>query len=461
MGFWNNFTNKKKDTKNGQLVNSYDFGQATSLRSYLGKESQLTEEQLMGIPAVEAAVNLISNSIASLPLKLYKRNESGDLIEVKDSRQSLLNDEPNESLSGYALKRKIVKDILFYGTSKTVIERKSETSNEISGLYPLEPKDITIDVYLINNYRRYGIVNLTGDGGHASFYNDVMLSVLRDSDDGIVGTGVIENNENIFKLALAQIEYEKNLLENGAMPTSVLESDSKLNDVQINRLRSAWETMYEKTKNAGKTIILESGLKYRPASYNPDDMQMESGKKSITSNIAQIFNIPEPMINSASNKYDSSEQNNLYFLQYTLSPLMTLIENSFTKGLLLESEKESGYMWRFDETELLRTTEDMTSKRIITQYNAGLRTNIEAMKALGIKTSDDMGEYTKLTTGEVLLYKNSKDIINPNTGVKLNVDTLPTQEEMISLQANASRTPNDINKDSQNKNISQGNEVNE
>ena len=359
------------------------------------------------------------------------------------------------------MKRKIVKDILFYGTSKTVIERKIETSNEISGLYPLEPKDITIDVYLVNNYRRYGIVNLTGEGGHASFYNDVMLSVLRDSDDGIVGTGVIKNNENIFKLALAQIEYEKNLLENGAMPTSVLESDSKLNDVQINRLRSAWETMYEKTKNAGKTIILESGLKYRPASYNPDDMQMESGKKSITSNIAQIFNIPEPMINSASNKYDSSEQNNLYFLQYTLSPLMTLIENSFTKSLLLESEKESGYMWRFDETELLRTTEDMTSKRIITQYNAGLRTNIEAMKALGIKTSDDMGEYTKLTTGEVLLYKNSKDIINPNTGVKLNVDTLPTQEEMISLQANASRTPNDINKDSQNKNISQGNEVNE
>ena len=415
MGIFDNFKRKRKTTDALETI-SFN-GQATTLQGLWTKDSSMTEEQILEIPAVQTSLDLITSSIAQLPIKLYKRNNMGDFEEVNDDyRTELLNNEANENITGYDLKKKIAKDVLLYGTSKTVVERESETSNIIHGLYPLDTKDLMIEVFIQNGYKRYGTVHLMAKDGTHDFPNEELLSILKATDNGITGTGIIEQNAKLLNLALAQNEYQTKLIENGAMPTSVIEADGKLDNTQIARLGAAWKSLYSGASNVGKTIILEQGLHYKQASIDPDKLQLTESTKAVVSDIARMFNIPESMINSSANKYNSNEQNNLYFLQYTLSPIMVAIESSLTKDLLLESEKDGDLEFRFDPSALLRATVKEQTDNAVSKFKNGIITNLAAKRAVGEMVQPDEQEYKLVTTGQTLLSDKNHTIINPNTG---------------------------------------------
>lgn len=421
MGLFDSFRRKKQDDSI-QMAESISFnGQATTLGGALwGTDKNITEDEILEIPAVQSSLELITSSIAQLPIKLYKRNSMGDYEEVTDDyRSELLNKEANENITGYDFKKKITKDILLYGTSKTVIEKESKTSNMIRALYPLDTKDLMIQIYLQNGYKRFAKTILMSKAGTYEWADEELLSVLKSTDNGITGDGILNENYKLLKLATSQNEYQTKLMENGAMPTSVLEADSKMNDEQVMRLKRAWEELYNGAKNAGKTIILESGLKYKQASIDPDKLQLTEGKKDVISDIARAFNIPESMINSSANKYNSNEQNNLYFLQYTLSPLMVAIEASLTKSLLLESEKAEDYEFRFDPSALLKATTKEQTDSVNAKVKGGLMSNVQGKRALGIPVDPNEQEFYQYTTGQVLFDPKTHVILNPNTGMTI------------------------------------------
>lgn len=442
--------NKPKKNSNGDaLIQTQSFnGQSASLESFLGAEQSLKEKDVLAIPAFQAALELTTSSVAQLPIKLYKRADQNEFDEIRDDyRLKILNKETNSVMNGFNFKKKMARDVLLYGSSKSYLEYESKTSNIIDSIYPLDMKDMRIDVYTTNGFKKYGIDVLANQSGTQTFYDDMLLSVLRDSDDGIIGRGILEENESTLRLAISQNSYESNLMRNGAMPTSVLETESKLNDTQINRMRQSWSSLYEGAKNAGKTVILESGLKYKPASLNPDTLQLTDGKKSIISDIARMFNLPESMINSYANKYDSTEQNNLWFLQYTLSPIIVSIETALNTTLLLEEEKELGYEFRFDPSSLLRITTSEQVETTIKKFNAGIITNYEAKRSLGSTVTNNEEEFYKLTTGVVMYKTSNRTIINPNTGITLTDDGVVVTDVLNKSTNDKPTTPSKIGSD--------------
>ena len=129
------------------------------------------------------------------------------------------------------------------------------------------------------------------------------------------------------------------------------------------------------------------------------------------------------MINSAANKYDSTEQNNLWFLTYTLSPLLISIENALNRNFLTQEERDSGYEFRFDTTQVSRITPTENQKNTIDAYNAGIITNISAKRKIGEKIIPGEPESYKFTTGSVIYIPENNQYINPNTGEIMNGDT--------------------------------------
>lgn len=419
----------KKAGKDAMLTSTtYNPKANMTLSSIIqGETAGLSEDDVLSIPAVEAAMELITSSIGQLNIKLYSRRDNGDLNEIiDDSRLNLLNREANENLSGYDFKRKIARDVLLYGASKSYIKRKG---NDISGIYPLDTKDLTIQTYSHDGYSKYGIVTLNNQSGSYDFYDDLLFSVLRDSDDGITGHGIIKNNEKTLKLAINQQNYETSLMDNGVMPTSVLETDSKVGNDTIARLRDDWHTLYSGAKSVGKTLILEQGLKFKSITMDPNSLDLTNGKKSVLADIARMFNIPESMINSAANKYDSNEANNLYFMQYCLSPILVSIESAANNTLLLENEKEKGFEFKFDTSSLIKSTSKERVEMAINEFNAGIITNVEARRITGNSVRDDVPEHLSLTTGSVLLDINTKKLTNPNTGESMTIGETNVKEE--------------------------------
>lgn len=376
--------------------------------------ARISEEQAMQIPAVSASANLISSAISKLPIYLYKLDSEGDSETVDDDyRLFLLNGEPNENQTSNALKKRIVMDYLFHGGSYVYVRKKAR-SNEVKDLYRLPIEKVQIHRYeqlgFISSYK----ITLDGQPENAIKTMDVAC-VLKDTDDGYTPRGILDTGYKVLSTALSEINYSGSILKNGSLPLAVLKSETQLSDEALERVKSDFEQLYAGGENAGKTILLEEGLEYDTVSLKPNELELTESKKAALSDIARLFNIPESMINANANKYNSNEENNIHFLQYTLEPIITNIEKALNKTMLLESEKKQGYYFKFDTSVILTVTEKEKAEIAQTLNSTSAVSQNEIRKVLGLPKLED--NYMFLSQGKVFYNLKNGKAFNPNMGI--------------------------------------------
>lgn len=438
MGIFDRFLGKEEQRS---TVN-YDFNNSSStIFSTFSPVTFVTEEQAMKIPAVVACIELITGSIGQLPIYLYKENEQGEVERVADDRRIfLLNSEPNNLLNGYNFKKRLAKDYLFYGASYIKVETER---NEILELYPFDMRNVQVTKYLTDGYKFDADINLTmvgndGQGKRRIFKPHELLIILKDSEDGVTSRGVLDSGSSILSLAINESEYTNNILKNGALPIGVIQTANRLSEGAVKKLRIGWESLYGGSKNSGKTVVLEEGLEYKPISLKPNDLQLTDAKKSTIAEIARLFNMPESMVNADANKYASNEQNNLHFLQYTLSPIITSIETALDKSLLLEDEKNQGYYFRFDTTEILRTTEKERVESAVQGLKGGVFSINETRAKFDRPNLKD--DFFMWSLGNVLFNPNTGEMFVPNMQGSGDLDDGPINK--ISEEAKAASSSN-------------------
>jgi HK97 family phage portal protein len=190
------------------------------------------------------------------------------------------------------------------------------------------------------------------------------------------------------------------------LPLGVLKTAGRLSQGAVDRLRQAWADLYGGSKNSAKTVILEEGMEYAPLSMKPTDLQLNDSKSGTNSEICKLFGVPESMITTAANKYGSIEQNQLHFLKHCLAPIIGAIEASVDKSLLLEKEKQEGYFFRFDTSEMLRATEKERVEAVALGLEKGLLTINEARAKLDLPNIDE----------DVFMWGLQSVLYNPKTG---------------------------------------------
>lgn len=349
----------------------------------LFSQTAITEDKILKIPTAKACVNLISGSIAQMPIYLYKENADGSVEKIADdNRLKLINHEPNAFLSGHNLKRNMVKDYLLHGASYV---SKYEAGNTILELHPLPAQSVLVNKRIQNGYRVVGaeiVLSTTETGAlnqikkrNVTFKPYEVMMALQETHDGLTSKGVLHYGSEIFNQALAEMEYTQNLYDNGALPLGLLKTEGRLNEIQANALRDSWRKLYGGVKNSAKTVVLQEGMEYEALSMNPNEIQMTDTKANTNAEICKLFNVPEGLVNAKAGKqYVSIEQNNLHFLKTTLAPIISAFENAMDKSLLLETEKEQGYFFRFDTAEIIRSTEKERVETTVAAIQGGLFT---------------------------------------------------------------------------------------
>lgn len=410
-GFMNN-RNKKEQENN---TNQYSSTQNTAIvgTSFSGS-SKISEEDALSISSVASATELITATIARLPVKLYKQGEKGEYVSIEDSRTFLLNNEPNHLQTAITLKKRIILDYLLHGNSYIYPEWQR---NELLAIHHIPARNVSVEKYVNKNlpFVVNGIIKVTGaDATMVEFMPDDLMIILKNSDDGLQSMGVLDLNSELLNLALNQQEYSSSLLENGSLPMAILTTPSKLSDKAMERITKSWRSAYQGKKNAGKTVVLEEGMDYKPVSLNPNELDLSTSKNSTLSDIARIFGIPESMLNADANKYNSNEQNNLHFLQYTLEPVITAFESSLNKSLLLEEEKKKGYSFKFDRDSILATTESEKFSTTIQAMKGGLLSVNEARGRHNMKQILD--DYMMWSLGNIFYNKDDSKMTIPNMG---------------------------------------------
>lgn len=449
-GFMND-KNKKTQSKDATSTSDYNQNTAIVGTSFSGS-SKISEEDALSISSVSAATDLITSTIARLPVKLYKQGEKGEYVSIEDSRTFLLNNEPNHLQTAITLKKRIILDYLLHGNSYIYPEWQR---NDLMAIHHIPARNINVEKYVNKNlpFVVNGVVKVVGaDGSMVEFLPDDLMIILKNSEDGLQSTGVLDLNAELLNLALNQQEYSSSLLENGSLPMAILSTPSKLSDKAMERITKSWRSAYQGGKNAGKTVVLEDGMDYKPVSLNPNELDLSTSKNSTLSDIARVFGIPESMLNADANKYNSNEQNNLHFLQYTLEPVITAFESALNKSLLLEEEKKKGYSFRFDRDSILATTEAEKFTTTIQAMKGGLLSVNEARERHNMKQILD--DYMMWSLGNIFYNKDDSKMTIPNMGAIIDPNDPKSLASALGKEEQEKPSPDDSNQEDDENDVS-------
>lgn len=360
--------------------------------------SEVTKEKVMQISAVRGCVEMISNTVATIPIKLYKEIED-TVEEVKDDRRVyLLNDDSGDSLDVFQMKKALVKDYLVSGNGYLYINRQG---NKVKSLHYVDESFVAVTT---NTNPIFKDADFSINGQIYEPYK--LIKLLRNTKDGFKGSGIVEENKELLAIAYNTMLFEKNLVASGGNKKGVIKSQNRLQVDAMQDLRNQWKKLY--ANNNENCVILNNGLDFQELSNTAVEMQLNENKKTNMSDICAIFNISESLLKGSST---SEEYKN--FIKLSILPILNAIETALNKELLLNSEQGSFY-FAFDTKELLKA--DMKERfeaYEIASKNGFMQTDeiryLENLEPLGFK-------FIKLGLQDVLYDVEKNTIYTPNTG---------------------------------------------
>ena len=324
------FTNNVRDS-----ATTFTFGRAIS-------GENVDEKSAMQIVTVYACVRLLAESMAQLPLHLYKLMDDGDSSEkAKDHPlYKILYRQPNPEMTKFSFIEVMMTHLLLWGNAYAFIERTGK--NEVLSLYPLLPELMDVDRVnndLVYTYHAYTDERPGETGKDLYFRRDQILHIPGMGFNGLVGFSPIAMQKNGLGGAIAVDRYGNEFFKNGGRPRGVLTMPGTLRDPE--KLRQSWERAYGSNATMYQTAILEEGMTYQPISLPPEDSQFLTTKKFNVEEICRIFRVPPHLVQYLDKaSYASIEEQGIDFATYTLGPWVERFEEGITKDVLLEDERD-------------------------------------------------------------------------------------------------------------------------
>ncbi len=352
-----------------QRENGSQTGQV-SAAGYIG-DSVISDERTLQISTVWACVRIISTVVSYLPLNVY-REKDGERKKLGNSEYRLakiLRHSPNQYMTGLEFREAMTMQLCFYGNAYAYIDRNG--AGDIVALHPLQStkmevvKDdgvITYKYYRDNKYVRYSqseIFHLKGFGF-----------------TGLVGLSPIAYATKTAAVAVAMEDQQRSFYANGAKSPKILTTgDNVLSKDQREALSKNFEDITSGPVDK-RLWILEAGFDTKDIGVSPQDAETMASRKFQVSEIARFFGVPPHMVGDVekTTSWGSGiEQQNLGFLQYTLTPYLTRWEQACTRWLVPE-EDDGDIIIEHNVDGLLRGDSKSRAEYQSILVNNGLRT---------------------------------------------------------------------------------------
>ena len=337
-------TNNVRDS--GQ---TFVFGKADS-------GERVDEKSAMQIATVYACVRLLAETVAGLPLHLYRMKDDTNSKERATDHPlyKLLYRQPNPEMTSFSFREVMMVQLLLWGNCYAQIIRDGR--NGIISLYPLLPENMEIDRdekgEIFYTYHAYTDEAPGENNKDIYFRNDEIFHVPGMGFNGLVGFSPIAMMKNSLGTTLAVEKYGSSFFKNGAQPSGVLEHPGVLKNPE--KIRENWSAVYGGANNAHKVAVLEEGMQYKPISLPPEDSQFLSTRQFGVNEICRIFRVPPHMVQDLDHAtFSNIEHQSIDFVVHTLTPWLVRFEQAIIKDLLLPEEQDL-YFPKFNVDGLLR-----------------------------------------------------------------------------------------------------------
>lgn len=309
----------------------------------------VTGYKAMTTSAVYACVRIIAETVASLPLHVYERQDRGKRRATDFPLYSILHDSPNELMTSFEFRELMQANLLLWGNALAEVDYNGRGG--INQLWPLKP-DMVHEVKtqggrIFYKYQR-------PDNSIEWISSNTVWHIKGLGADGLWGYSPITMMRNAIGISLASEKTAGSLYKNGIQLNGILKTPGVLSEDAYGRIADSWATRYGGTSNAHKTAILEEGLEYQQLSMSPEDSQFLETRKFQITEIARAFRVPPHMLADLDRAtFSNIEQQSIDFVTNTIRPWLVRWEQSIQKNLIL-SRYQNRYFSEFLVDGLLR-----------------------------------------------------------------------------------------------------------
>jgi len=356
---------------------------AWSPRDYAG----LAREGYGRNAVANRCIRLIAEAAAAVPLRIEGQGRAAEAVRVLLAR-------PNPDQTGIELLETFHGHLQVAGNAYLEL---TEGFDGPSGLFVLRPDRVRVmpgpkgwaDAFEYRNGSDRRLIERDRASGKSPVLH---LKLFHPADDHY-GLPPLEAAARAVDIHNAGGAWAKALLDNAARPSGALVvtskdgSEARLTDQQYQRLKDELETLHSGPANAGRPLLLEGGLEWKPMGHSPAEMDFIAARREAAREIALAFGVPPMMLGlPGDNTYANYREANLALYRQTILPLARKTADALAGWL--EPWLGEGFHIRPDEDALPALSEERLARwqRI---GGADFLSDAEKRAQLGLKPAAD------------------------------------------------------------------------
>lgn len=300
-----------------------------------------TDQRALQHTAVWSCMRLITETVGSLPLPLYRYTADGRESVDDHYLARIFWESPNPMMTPLEFREALTAQVVGWGNGYAFIQWSGRPfDSEVISLVPLRA-ELMVPVRLGNTVSYH----YHTERGVQVFAKESIFHIKGWGTDGLVGLSPIGYAAQTLGVSLSADKYAAKAFSSGGRPVGVLKFDAFLNAEQRKQAREVHRNI--SADDADGTWVLEGGSDYKPVVFNPSELQVIESRQFQLAEIARIFRVPSYLINDheKSTSWGTGiEQQNLGFLTYTIRPYLTRWEAAISGSLLNRTDRKKYFM---------------------------------------------------------------------------------------------------------------------
>ena len=347
--------------------------------------------------AVYRSVQIISSTLASLPLLVIKKTGKGREIATNHPAYQILRN-PSDIYTTYLWRENMMQFCLLWGNGYSEIIRDQYFQPDFLDIH--EPRNVRPFIAIRQDQTKgifYEVTEIDPKTGRQrkrviESFNMIHIPCL--SFDGVSGKSIVEVARENIGLGLAAEKFGGNFYKNNAAYSGIYTHPGELNEEAYQRLKKSLEQKAEYGEKA-KPLLLEAGTEFKQLTMPLQDAQFLDSRKFQVNEIARMFGVPPHKIGDLSASTNNNiEQQALEFITDTMWSWCEKWEAELDRKLFTEKEKaKETYCTHFDFDRLMRGDSQQRSNYFRTMFAIGAMNQDEIREVEGRNPlPDDAGQ---------------------------------------------------------------------
>lgn len=230
--------------------------------------------------------------------------------------------------------------------------------------------------------------------------------------DGMNGYSTFSAGRQVLELGEALEHYRTRLFREDGQLRGVFQKDSgAVSEVAFQRLVSQLTAMMRGVWERNRPLVLEDGMKFSAIAVNPKDAQLAEQFDAHLGEFSRLFRMPPHKLFHLTNvKYENIETMEKAYVNDTLIPICTRLEQRYAKRLLSEKDRMK-YAFLHDREALTITDTRLETERTIKLAERTLINRDEARARMGYNPiGGDAGKTFLLPVAMMLVDENNEAV---------------------------------------------------